>query len=94
MDASGGGGFILVEPSSPDAMSGRIAGVATGTPAARAALDEVTAAAFDCQEASCQEGTGVGIAPATWSRLRLNQRRSIRASRDNGCYDRLERRTR
>ena len=40
MEASAGGGSILVEPGSLDAMSGRIAGVANGTSAARAGRED------------------------------------------------------
>jgi hypothetical protein len=50
MEASAGGGSILVEPSSLDAMSGRIAGVATGTSAARGGLAKAASAAAGCQE--------------------------------------------
>jgi len=50
MAASAGGGFILVEPGSLDAMSGRIAGVASGTSAARGGLAKAANAAAGCQE--------------------------------------------
>jgi hypothetical protein len=50
MEASAGGGSILVEPGSLDAMSGRIAGVATGTSAARGGLGKAANAADGCQE--------------------------------------------
>ncbi len=50
MEASAGGGSILVEPGSLDAMSGRIAGVATGTSAARGGLAKAASAAAGCQD--------------------------------------------
>jgi hypothetical protein len=50
MEASAGGGSILVEPGSLDAMSGRIAGVATGTSAARGGFGKAASAAAGCQE--------------------------------------------
>ena len=46
MEASAGGGSILVEPGSLTALSGRIAGVATGTSAARGGLAKAASAAF------------------------------------------------
>lgn len=50
MEASAGGGSILVEPGSLDALSGRIAGVATGTSAARGGFAKAANAAAGCQE--------------------------------------------
>jgi hypothetical protein len=50
MEASAGGGSILVEPGSLTALSGRIAGVATGTSSARGGLGKAADAAAGCQE--------------------------------------------
>lgn len=50
MEASAGGGSILVESGSLDALSGRIAGVASGTSSARGGLSRAGAAAAGCQE--------------------------------------------
>ena len=50
MEASAGGGSILVEPGSLDAMSGRIAGVASATSAARGGFGKSANAVAGCQE--------------------------------------------
>jgi hypothetical protein len=48
--SAAGGGSILVEPGSLDALSGRIASVASGTSAARGGLAKAASAAAGCQE--------------------------------------------
>jgi hypothetical protein len=50
MAATAGGGSILVEPASLDALSGRIANVASGTSSARGGLARAAGAAAGCQE--------------------------------------------
>lgn len=50
MEDGAAGGSILVEPGSLDALSGRIAGVATGTSAARGGFAKAASAAAGCQE--------------------------------------------
>jgi hypothetical protein len=48
--SGGGGGSILVEPASLDALAGRISGVAGGTSSARGELGRAADAAAGCQE--------------------------------------------
>ncbi len=50
MEATAGGGSILVEPGSLDALAGRIANVATGTSSARGELGRACAAVAGCQD--------------------------------------------